>query len=233
MPGVNVATPLLDTTKAIISRSRRPRSITTSDVPTMVRARPEDLVPGGVDAPADVPAPIFEAAVSTFLTGRRFDIVAIASDHGLSRATLYRRVPGGREELLTEVIWFLTRRMFVRAVRAAQPRRGLRRVLHITRTFQGDIAAAPAFHRILETDCELALRIMTSWEGPVRPGLIAACEALILEEQRLGGLTTSLDAATLAYAAVRLGESFLYDAALAHTDPGIDQHLAIIERLFR
>lgn len=197
------------------------------------RARAEELVPGGLAPPGDIPAPIFEAAVRTFVEGPRFDVVTIAAGDGLSRATIYRKLPGGREQLLAGVIWFLTRHMFVRAVRDAGRRRGAARLLHVTRTFHGDVVASAPFHRILDTDRELALRIMSSWRGPVRPGLIAAAEALIAEEQRLGALTVALDAATLGYATIRLGESFLYDAALARTDPDLDRHLAVLRQLYR
>lgn len=197
------------------------------------RARPEDIVPGGLAPPADIPAAIFDAAVRTFVEGPRFDIVTIAAGDGPSRATIYRKVPGGREQLLAEVIWFATRHMFARAVRSAAGRRGAPRLLQVTREFHAGVVGSAPFHRILDTDRELALRIMSSWEGPVRPGLIAASEALIAEEQRLGALTVELDAATLAYATVRLGESFLYDAALARTDPDLDRQLAILGQLYR
>ncbi len=196
------------------------------------RARPEDVIPGGLAPPADVPDAIFRAAVSTFLEQPRFDVVTLASTHGLSRATLYRKVPGGRDRLLADVIWFLTRLMFARAMRASRGRRGAARLMAITRRFHEDVIAAEAFRRILDNDRELAMRIMSSWEGPVRPGLIATAAALIEEERALGALGTTLDAPTLAYATVRLGESFLYDAALARADPEIDRHIAVLRRLY-
>jgi hypothetical protein len=196
------------------------------------RARPEDVIPDGLDPPAAIPPEIFRAGVATFLEQPRFDIVTLASTHGLSRATIYRKLPGGRERLLSDVVWYLTRLGFARAIRSARGRSGARRLLKITRTFHEDLVAAAPFQRILDTERELALRIMSSWEGPVRPGLIKASEALIAEERRLGALGGSLDDATLAYATVRLGESFLYDAALARTDPDVDRHIAVLERLF-
>lgn len=215
-----------------MSHTIAPARIVRGDVSSpALRSRPEDLIPGGIDPPPGIPPAIFEAAVHTFLSERKFDIVGIAADHGLSRATLYRKVRGGREELLAEVIWYLTRRMFARSLESAEGRVGVERILLATRAFHAAIVAAPAFHRILATDADLALRIMSSWRGPVRPGLIAASEALIAEEQRLGGLGTGLDASTLAYVAVRIGESFLYDAALTRTDPDIEQHIAVLERL--
>jgi Tetracyclin repressor-like, C-terminal domain len=53
-----------------------------------------------------------------------------------------------------------------------------------------------------------------------------------LEEAR-GNLTLGIDHATLAYAIVRIGESFLYADVIADNDPDVDQAVAVIGRLLR
>ena len=53
-----------------------------------------------------------------------------------------------------------------------------------------------------------------------------------LEEAR-GNLRLGIDRATLAYAIVRIGESFLYADVIADNDPDVDQAVAVIGRLLR
>ena len=68
------------------------------------------------DPPADVPESIFRAALDTVLARRRLDMRALALETGMARATLYRKV-GDRDRLLGEVLWYLTRREWIRPAR--------------------------------------------------------------------------------------------------------------------
>lgn len=192
-------------------------------------ARAPDL-----DLPAGVDREIFEAALATFVAGRRLDMQALAADVGVSRSTLYRRVKD-RDELLGEVIWHQTRRALlgVAAQVDAEGLVGAERVLQITRRFMAVIAAQQPLRQLLEREPEAALRILTSKHGPVQRNLVAASTRILQEEIDAGRLRLSIDPATLAYVIVRIGESFLYADAIADRDPDLELATEVVARLLR
>jgi AcrR family transcriptional regulator len=192
----------------------------------------QDIIAAGVDPPADIPADIFEAGLHTFLERRRLDMRALAGELGISRATLYRRV-GGRDHLLGEVIWFLTRRTLARAYEGTEELRGEARIVTVVERFMRDVNSSPALARLLEAEPEAALRILTSKHGPIQRGIIDVLERLMEVEEARGHLRLGIDHATMAYAIVRLGESFLYADVIADNDPDVDQAVAVIGRLLR
>ena len=188
------------------------------------------IVPEGLERPEMVPPDIFDAALATFLAERRLDMRALAGELGISRATLYRRV-GGRDHLLGQVMWFLTRIALVRAVGAGEGLRGKERVVRVIGVFMRDIHGRPALRRLLEAEPEAALRILTSKEGPIQAGISDALERLIDQERAAGALEVTIEPATLAYVVVRVGESFLYADVIASGDPDVDQAIEVISRL--
>ena len=195
-------------------------------------AASHEIIAEGTDRPQDVPAEIFDAALATFLDKRRLDMRALAGELGISRATLYRRV-GGRDHLLGAVIWFLTRRALARAYEGTEELRGTERIVTVIERFMRDVRSQPALGRLLEAEPEAALRILTSKHGPIQGGIIAVLERLMALEERRGRLKLNIDHGTLAYAIVRIGESFLYADVIADNDPDVDQAVAVIGRLLR
>jgi AcrR family transcriptional regulator len=207
------------------------------DLATSVEASERDaalrsLVPEGLDPPPDIPQEIFRPALGVFLERRRLDMRGLAESIGVSRATLYRRVRG-RDHLLGEMIWFLTRHAVARAVAETAGRRGRSRVLGIVAGFMHDVNEQPALRRLLDEEPEAALRILTSKHGPVQTGLIAAVERLLDQERKRGHLDTGIEPATLAYVIVRIGESFLYADAIADNEPDVELAVAMIAKLLR
>jgi AcrR family transcriptional regulator len=190
----------------------------------------EEILPEGADPPPDVPADIFEAALSVFLAGRRLDMRALAVDLGIGRATLYRRVDN-RDRLLGEIIWYLTRRALLPALERAEGKTGPARVLAVVEDFMRFVHAQEPFRRFLDAEPEIALRILTSKHGVVQRRLIEAQERLLAQEQERGNLNPSMDLATLAYVIVRIGESFLYADVIADSETDIGQAVEVIGRL--
>ena len=191
-----------------------------------------EILPEGLAYPPDVPEEIFERALAIFLEERRLDMRALALDLGISRATLYRRV-SGRDHLLGQVIWFLTRAALVRALEQAERLRGHRRIVAVVDVFMHDVHRRPALRRFLESEPEAALRILTSKHGPIQRGIIDALERALQQEVDKGAVRLSLDPATLAYAVVRLGEAFLYADVIADNEPDVDRAVEVIARLLR
>jgi AcrR family transcriptional regulator len=195
-------------------------------------AAQHEIIPAGTDPPADVPADIFSAALRAYLDRRRLDMRALANELDISRATLYRRV-GGRDHLLGEVIWYLARRSLARAYEGTEGLLGEQRIVTVVERFMRDVHSQPALARLLEAEPEAALRILTSKHGPVQRGIIDVLERLMEVEEGRGNLRLGIDHATLAYAIVRIGESFLYADVIADNDPDVDQAVAVIGRLLR
>ena len=188
------------------------------------------ILPEGLEPPESVPPEIFAAALGGFLDCRRLDMRALAGELGISRATLYRRV-SGRDHLLSEVIWFLTRHAIMRALAAAGRQRGTRRVLSVVEHFMRDVHSQPALRRFLEQEPEAALRILTSKHAGVQQGIIHAVETILAEEEEGGNLSLGIERSTLAYVIVRVGESFLYADVIAENEPDVDEAVKVIGRL--
>lgn len=193
-------------------------------------APPHEIIAAGIDPPDDIPSEIFEAGLHTFLERRRLDMRALAGELGISRATLYRRV-GGRDHLLGEVVWYLTRRSLARAYEGTEGLKGEERIVTVVERFMRDVNSSPPLARLLEAEPEAALRILTSKHGPIQRGIIEILERLMDLEESRGNLRLGIDHATMAYAIVRLGESFLYADVIADNDPDVDQAIAVIGRL--
>jgi AcrR family transcriptional regulator len=191
-----------------------------------------DVIPDGLAPPDDVPAPIFDAATATFIAGRRLDMRALAGELGIGRATLYRRV-GGRDHLLGAVLWYLTRRAMGRAMRAGDGLTGTERITAIAGAFMRDVNEQPAFRRLLDSEPEAALRILTSKHGPIQQGVIEWNSRLLAQEEARGAISLSIDRATLAYVIVRVGESFLYADVIADNEPDVELAVEVIGRLLR
>jgi AcrR family transcriptional regulator len=199
----------------------------------MIRTEREVLssvLPEGVGPPGDVPAAIFVAALQTFLELRRLDMRALAVELGMGRSSLYRKI-GSRDQLLSAVLWYLTRRAIVRALEATQDLQGVDRVVGVVHHFLHDVHSQVALHRLLQEEPEAALRILTSKRGVVQQGVIDVVERLLAaEEVQVGGGLT-MDRATLAYIIVRIGESFLYADVIADNQPDVDRAVEVVARV--
>jgi AcrR family transcriptional regulator len=202
-----------------------PHSVASASAPDVERILPE-----GTRRPDDIPREIFDAALAIHLAGRRLDMRALAAELGMGRATLYRKV-GGREQLLGAVLWYLTRRVIAAAVIETVGRRGHDRVVAVVRFFLEGIHGAEPLTSLLRREPEAALRLLTSNRGPVHGGIVAALERLLAEEEERGELRLSIDRPTLAYAIVRVAESFLYADVIAKAVSDVDRAVEVATRL--
>ena len=157
---------------------------------------------------------------------------ALALSLGIGRATLYRRVKS-RDHLLGEVVWFLTRIALARSLSPTPGRSGAERLGLVIDRFMHDVHDQPALRRLLESEPEIALRILTSKHGPVQPGITRALQRLLERELGLDGNDSLVDPATLAFLIVRIGESFLYADVIAGHDADIDGATKVLAVLLR
>ena len=146
----------------------------------------------------------------------------LADELGVSRATLFRRV-GGREELLTEALWVLTERTLAGAAaqwEAERPEGGLH-TPGTGRQINAAVSQSKSLRRLLDDEA-LTLRVLTDPRGRVQTGIVTFIEALLRRDIAEFGLVSVIEPDALAYALVRLGESFLYADVLAARKPDVD-----------
>jgi AcrR family transcriptional regulator len=154
---------------------------------------------------------------------------ALAKELGVSRATLYSWV-GTRERLIGEVIWSFAADG-VRQSREAATGRGPDYVVDVFERFIRLNARFEPLRRFIEQDPELALRVLTSKNGPVQARMIAVSRELLDEQIDAGALTPALDPDALAYTIVRIAESFLYSDVIAGSEPDIEQAVEVVRVL--
>lgn len=161
--------------------------------------------------PAAAREDVIALATQRFLAGERVDMQGVARDLGLARATMHRWF-GTREVLLGEVLADMAERRLLR-IRREEPGQGPVALLDVFERFNRDLAATKGLGIWLAQEQERALRILTSSGGNVQPRIVGVVQRMIDDELQAGRLVTPVASATLAYAIVRLAESFLYNDA--------------------
>jgi AcrR family transcriptional regulator len=177
--------------------------------------------------PVATAADLLALARRRFLAGERLNVEELAAELGISRATAYRWA--GNVDLLTaEVIAGIVEDTHNRSVREAKGK-GAERIVDATARGLRYIATSAPYQAFIRRDPERALRIVASKAAPVQSRTIALNQRLIEEEMRSGALRLPVDAHTMAYALVRIGESFLYADAIAGEEPDLDKAIEILK----
>jgi AcrR family transcriptional regulator len=176
------------------------------------------------------PLDAFALAREKWMRGERIDIGQIASELGVGRATVFRWV-GSREQLYGEVLSeaYAQQRAYVLAQATGH---GIDRVVEVVRcTLRGLLESAP-LRKFIEQDPEFAIRVLTSKSSPVQSRAVALEAELLRDFLNQGQrLNPSLDADTLAYIIIRIGESFLYGDVISGRKPEIEKAVAAIRIL--
>lgn len=173
------------------------------------------------------------AAKITLVNGARLDMAALACELGIGRATLYRWT-GDRERLINEVFlaflqetfdWIERRVAREKAEGAELIARWVEYMMHaLTRS-------APVEH-LLHNEPDVALRVLTGEKaGSVQSASIEKLLSLITQEIDKGTYVPRLEAHLLAYAIVRLVDSFIYGDIIAGIDINHEAASKIIRSL--
>jgi hypothetical protein len=154
--------------------------------------------------------------------GRRLDMQGLADALAVSRATLFRHV-GGREELLSRALWVLTGRALATGAAQWEAERpaGELHAPGTGRCINAIVSKSPGLRRLLDDEPALTLRVLTDPRGRVQTGIVAFVTALLRRDMEEFGLVSVIEPEALAYALVRLGESFLYADVLAARQPDV------------
>jgi hypothetical protein len=167
-------------------------------------------------------ARIVAAAARWIQVGKRLDMQGLADELGISRVTLFRRI-GSREALLSKALWLLTQCTLETAAARWEAERpeGELHTPGTGRYLNAIVAESTGLHRLLEDEPALAIRVLTDPHGQVQTGVVAFVEELLRRDIAEFGLVTIIEPDALAYALVRLGESFLYADVLAARKPDV------------
>jgi AcrR family transcriptional regulator len=154
--------------------------------------------------------------------GRRLDMQALADELGTSRATLFRHA-GSREKLLGAALWVLTELMLDAAAARWEAERpaGELHTPGTGRHVNAMVSQSSGLRRLLDDEPALTLRVLTDPRGAVQPGIVAFVETLLRQDMAEFGLVPLIEPDALAYALVRMGESFLYADVLANRRPDV------------
>jgi hypothetical protein len=163
-----------------------------------------------------------ERAARWLRLGRRLEMQGLADELGVSRATLFRH-SGGREELISKALWVLTEQTLVEASQRWEAERpeGELHTLGTVRYINAIVGRAYGLRRLLDDEPALAMRVLTDPRGPVQSGIVAFVVALLRQDMAEFGFVPLIEPDALAYALVRLGESFLYADVLAARTPDV------------
>jgi AcrR family transcriptional regulator len=187
-------------------------------------------------APTDSPAratPLdaLRVARRMWLRDQRIDMGALASELGVSRATLYNWV-GDRERLTAEVLWSMAQRTLDEGREVANGKRGAEYLSATNEHYLTTLAGFDANRRFIERDPEFALRILASRRTPFQRRLIEAVKDMIVGEMERAGYEPALDPDTLAYLIVRVGESFIFNDVITGAEPDLDKAIQASQVLF-
>jgi AcrR family transcriptional regulator len=162
--------------------------------------------------------------------GRRLDMQGLADELGMSRQTVFRHA-GSRQELLSKALWVLAERTLAIAARRWEVERpaGELHTPGTGRHINALVAQSAGLRRLLDDEAALALKVLTDPHGRIQTGIVTFVERLLRRDMAEFGLVPLTEPDALAYALVRLGESFLYADVLSARKPDV----AMADRLQR
>jgi AcrR family transcriptional regulator len=183
------------------------------------------------ERPSPAPPDLLRLARRRFLRGQKLDIPALAAELGVSRATAYRWA-GNVEELTDRVIASLAEDNFRVSFGEAEGE-GVGLLVDAFRRGLHYIAAGPYREWLSREDPETALRIVASKYGHAQRTSIRLWEARLAEEVACGRLELPVEPHKMAYAIVRITESFLYADLIAGEEPDVESCVEIFKLLLR
>ncbi|WP_415676486.1 QsdR family transcriptional regulator [Tsukamurella hominis] len=173
---------------------------------------------------------VIHRAAQWFREGRRVDLGQLAKASGIGRATLYRWFEG-REQVVGEAIWLGIAQAIAR-VEADEPVRDRAAFLRSFGRLAHEVRDYPPLAGFAADEPEFAMRVLQSGGSVVQArliGWVAGWLAAIGVPPPDG--SRGVSRADLAYAIVRLAESFLWSDMIIGTPPQPDKAAALVELL--
>ncbi|RLV55659.1 hypothetical protein D9V41_09320 [Aeromicrobium phragmitis] len=155
----------------------------------------------------------------------------MAQELGVNRVTLHRWV-GTKDSLLVEVIWKLTEDSLVAAWDQLRDSPGPR-VPAILGRWLRDTLEQPGARKIALTHDEHFMRLMTLGSHNYQPRLVRTVRSYIAEDVAENRIRSTLSLDELAYASVRIAESYHYLPTITGQPPDPDSAERVLRELLR
>lgn len=158
------------------------------------------------------PLSAFRMARRWWLEGRRLNLSLLAEELGIGRATLMRWV-GNKDLLMGEILWSLYKGIYDQVIEQARidhPERGIDFLGQIYNEVNLALIEARPMHDFLAAEPQWGLQLLTSNVSGLQKRLIDEWQSLFDEEIDAGRIHPEMDANSLAYYIIRIGESAVY-----------------------
>lgn len=173
-------------------------------------------------------AEVIRAGRRRFLAGQRIDVVAIAAELGIARATVYRWF-GDRDRFLGHVLWSLSSDTLDLALERPRPP-GAEGLITALMDMLVDISENRPFRAFLAADPGREMQVLTGRGSVVADSLRARLTELVRDEcpESAG---RDLTAAELGFSLVRLAEAYLYADIITGCQLDLEQARPLFRRL--
>lgn len=158
------------------------------------------------------PLSAFRMARRWWLEGRRLNLSLLAEELGIGRATLMRWV-GNKDLLMGEILWSLYKGIYdpvIEQARIDHPDKGIDFLVQIYNNVNIALINAKPMHDFLAAEPQWGLQLLTSNVSGLQKRLIDEWQALFEEEIEAGRILPEMDANSLAYYIIRIGEGAIY-----------------------
>ena len=158
---------------------------------------------------------MLRAARELLVETGELDMGEVARRAGVGRSSLYR-LCGDRDRLREMLVRQMAETGWELALRSAGRTRGRTRVLAVLAAYTRLVAEDPGLRRAVQADPGVTVSLLTDHRRSVQPFVVDRVEKLLVEHR--DDLAPGLPLDQVAYAVVRLSESFVYADALAGRD---------------
>ncbi len=158
------------------------------------------------------PLSAFRMARRWWLEGRRLNLSLLAEELNVGRATLMRWV-GNKDLLMGEILWSLYKGIYDQVIERAEadhPERGIEFLGQIYTDVNIALIDAKPLHDFLASEPQWGLHLLTANISGLQQRLIDQWTVLFQEEIAAHRINPEMDAESLAYYIIRIGEGAVY-----------------------
>ena len=158
------------------------------------------------------PMTAFRMARRWWLEGRRLNLSLLAEELGVGRATLMRWV-GNKDLLMGEILWSEYKRLYDEAIERAEAEPKLKGIDFLTQIYTDINVAlinAKPMHDFMRAEPQWGLQLLTSNVSGLQSRLVETWRKLFEEQIQAGLINPEMDADSLAYFIIRIGEGAIY-----------------------
>ena len=159
------------------------------------------------------PEDAYRLARRAYLRGERIDVQRIADELGVNRVTLYRWV-GTKDALFVEVAWRLTEQTLRDGWQELVSLPGPRVPRLLSDYLRATMRQPGARRAALEQNDRL-MRLLTLAEHGFQPRLLSLVKGRLAQDRLEGRIRSSLSLDDLAFATLRIAESYYYLPTIA------------------